>query len=87
MLNFVWIDCEGCQDPVMNFWILVRDGALASKCNVVFTNANAQKPGLIRAWEELSKQYGGARFGSLYVVEYTDTLKPQVVSSMKGCFN
>lgn len=86
-LGFVWFDCDGMADAPKGFWELVKEDALAPECHVVFTNAGVNKPGLIRAWQELSTQYAGALFGNVFVLTYTNKVKPQPVSSMKGLWN
>ena len=86
-LEFLWIDCEGVMEPTLAFWMLAKNKALSSKCRVVFTNAGVNKPGLIRAWQEFTQLYCGTIFGSLYLMEYNNRVKPQIVSSMKGIYS
>ena len=86
-LEFLWIDCEGVSEPTLAFWKLAKGRALATKCRVVFTNAGVSKPGLVRAWQEFTQLYCGTIFGSLYLMEYNNRVKPQIVSSMKGLYS
>ena len=86
-LGFVWLDCEGMTDAPKGFWMLVKERALAPECHVVFTNANVNKAGHVRAWQELSTMYAGALFGDVFVLTYNNRVKPQMVSSMKGLWS
>jgi hypothetical protein len=86
-ITFVWLDCESVTDAPLAFWKLYKAKALADVCHVVFTSATTSKPGLIRAWQEMTQLYGGTVFGDLYLMRFTNLVKPVIVSCMKGIFN
>jgi len=83
-VDFLWLDCEGLHDAPKAFWEMYKAKALAPSCHVVFTSIHTQKPGLIRAWQEFTQQYTGTVFGDMYLFRYTNLVKPQMMSCMRG---
>jgi hypothetical protein len=83
-IDYLWLDCTGLRDAPLAFWELYKARALAPVCHVVFTSVPDQKPGLRRAWQELSHHYGGTQFGNLFLFTFTNLVKPPTMSCMKG---
>ena len=77
-LKYVVISCE-MDDPVYAFWCLEKEEVLADTCHIVFTHSRDCK-----SLDDLTKAYGGVRFGDLVLMVYKSNARPGVMPSQKG---
>jgi hypothetical protein len=77
--DLIWIK-KSVEDPLFQFWKLVKGNALAPTCFVIFTGANTV------GWTQELASYETIRWGDLFLLIADTTTTPPVVPSQRGIF-
>lgn len=80
-IDFIVIRAGHIKDPVYLFWQIHEKKVLAEGCRIVFTDV-LDSP----SWADLTKVFGGTRFGNLYLMQYRKDAKVGILPSQRGMY-
>jgi len=85
--QLIWINCAQIQDPLYEFWRLVKAEIFCDLSYVIFTDINSEEitEHRIPRWGDF-KDYRGVLFGRVYLLIFDSVTSPGSKPSQKKIF-